>query len=123
MARELRVIATVFPRADPLGLSHLENEMMTSPRPDIRSFIADQIGLAVEQVTDEVRFADDLRFDRFDRLELAMQIEDKFGVEFSQEAVEQIEAVGDLIRYVESDLLRGRPVIIPPSLVSGERQR
>src|SRR5262245_37190117 len=97
--------------------------MMTSTRPDIRSFIADQIGLAVEQVTDEVRLADDLKLDRFGRLELAIQIEDKFGVEFSQEAVERMEAVGDLIRYVESDLLRGRPVISYPSVVSGERQR
>ena len=95
---------------------------MISRRPDIRSFIADQIGIAVEKVTDDVRFTDDLKFDRFDRLELALQIEDKFGVKFSEEAVERMEAVGDLIRFVESDLLRRGPVIISPSIASGGRQ-
>jgi len=93
-----------------------------SALPNIRSFIADQIGVAVEQVTDELRFADDLKFDRFDRLELAMQLEDKFGVELPQDAIELMEAVGDLIRYVESDLLRARPLFIPPSIAPNGRR-
>jgi acyl carrier protein len=96
--------------------------MIMSTRLDVRSFIADRIGVAVEEVTDEVHFADDLKFDRFDRLELAIQIEDKFGVEFSQEAVERMQEVGDLIRYVESDLSRDRPVLVPPEIAPRGRQ-
>jgi len=89
---------------------------------DIRSFIAQHIGAAIEKITDDLRFADDLKFDRFDRVELAIQIEDKFGVELSQEAVEGMEAVGDLIHYVESDLLRDRPLIVPPSIAPSGRR-
>jgi acyl carrier protein len=43
-----------------------------------------------------------LDLDSLDQLELLILIEEEFsGVEFSDDAVEQIEHVGDLIRYME----------------------
>jgi acyl carrier protein len=95
---------------------------MMSTHPDVRNFIADRLGLPVERLTDELHLTDDLRFDRFDRLELAMEIEDRFGVVFTQEALDRMGVIGDLIRYVEDDLLQDRPVIIPPSIAPSGRQ-
>ena len=66
------------------------------------------LGIDAERVTDEVHFRNDLELDSLDQLELPILIEEEFSVvEFSNAAVEQIEIVGDLIRYVEINCLLG----------------
>ena len=70
----------------------------------VRILIADYLGIDVRRITDEANFSEDLGADWLDRLELTILIEDEFaGVEISDDDVEQIEVVGDLIRHVESD--------------------
>jgi acyl carrier protein len=74
----------------------------------IRARIAKYLCIDAERVTDEVHFRNDLDLDSLDQLELLILIEEEFsGVEFSDDAVEQIEHVGDLIRYVEINCLPG----------------
>ena len=69
---------------------------------DIRTLIAKHLGVGVERVTDEVRFAD-LGADWLDRLELMIVIEAQFaGAKIANNDVDQIYVVGDLMRYVES---------------------
>jgi acyl carrier protein len=65
----------------------------------LRALIAKYLGIDAEQVTDEARFRNDFDLDSLDRLELLILIED--------DAVEQIEVVGDLIRYMEINCLLG----------------
>jgi acyl carrier protein len=70
---------------------------------DIRTLIANHLGVDVNRVTDEAHFADDLGADWLDRLELMIVIEDQFaGVEMTDDDVDQIDVVGDLIRHIES---------------------
>ena len=74
----------------------------------IRALIAKYLSIDPERVTDEVHFRNDLELDSLDQTELLILIEEEFsGVEFSSAAVEQIEVVGDLIRYVEINYLLG----------------
>ena len=69
----------------------------------IRTLIADHLGVDVKRVTDEAHVADDLGADWLDRLELMIVIEDQFAdVEMTDDNVDQIDVVGDLIRHVES---------------------
>src|SRR5262245_33498044 len=80
--------------------------MMSAP------LIANQLGVDVKRVTDEAHFTDDLGADRLDRLELMIVIEDRFAdVVITDEDVDQLEVVGDLIRHIESvdNEGRGRP--------------
>jgi acyl carrier protein len=68
----------------------------------IRALIAKYLGIDAERVTDEAHFRNDFDLDSLDQLELLILIEEEFfGTEFSDDAVEQIEVVGDLIRYIE----------------------
>jgi acyl carrier protein len=68
---------------------------------DVRTLIANYLGIEAELVTDEVHFSNDFDLDSLGRLELLILIEEEFfGVEFSDTA-HQIEVVGDLIRHVE----------------------
>src|SRR5262249_49744720 len=70
---------------------------------DVRTLIANHLGISVGRVTDEAHFTNDLGADWLDRLELMMAVEDQFaGVEITDEDVDQIAAVGDLIRHVEA---------------------
>ena len=70
---------------------------------DIRTVIANHLGVDVKRVTDDAHFTDDLGADRLDRLELMIAIEDRFpDVIITDEDVEQIEVVGDLIHHIES---------------------
>ena len=70
---------------------------------DVRTLIANQLGVNVKRVTDEAHFADDLEADWLDRLELMIVIEDRFAdVVITDEDVDQLEVVGDLIRHIEN---------------------
>lgn len=69
----------------------------------IRALIAQQLRVNVRRVTDEAHLANDLGADWLDRLELLIAIEDQFaGVEIEDDAVDQLEVVGDLIRFIQT---------------------
>ena len=71
----------------------------------VRALIADHLDVDIKLVTDEAHFTEDLGADWLDRLELTMLIEDRFmGLEISDDDVDQIEVVGDLIRHIIADL-------------------
>ena len=70
---------------------------------DVRTLIADHLGVDVRRVTDEAHFTEDLGADWLDRLELMIVIEDQFvDVEITDADVDQIHVVGDLIHHIES---------------------
>jgi len=69
---------------------------------DLRALIADHLGVDVKRVTDEAHFAADLGADWLDRVELVIAIEDQFvGVEITDDDVDQMKVVADLIRCIE----------------------
>src|SRR5437764_15358242 len=70
---------------------------------DVRTLIANHLGISVGRVTDEAHFTTDLGADWLDRLELMMAVEDHFaGVEITDEDVDRIEVIVDLIRHIET---------------------
>jgi acyl carrier protein len=76
------------------------------------------LGVDVKRVTDEAHFTDDLGADWLDRLELMIVIEDRFAnVVITDEDVDQIEVVGDLIRHIENvdnNVRRRRSIVEAP---------
>ncbi len=82
---------------------------------DVRSLVANHLGVSVGRVTDEAHFTHDLGADWLDRHELMMVVEDQFaGVEITDEYVDHIAVVGDLIRHIEAmDNERRRRGIAP----------
>ena len=70
---------------------------------DVRTLVANHLGVSVGRVTDQAHFTHDLGADWLDRLELMMAVEDQFaGVEITDGDVDQIEVVGDLIRLIKA---------------------
>jgi len=91
---------------------------------DVRTLVANHLGVSGGRVTDEAHFTNDLGADWLDRLELMMVVEDQFArLEIADADVDQIEVVGDLIRHIEMDSERRRrgaapvvPKLFGPSL-------
>ncbi|OIO39354.1 MAG: acyl carrier protein [Candidatus Omnitrophica bacterium CG07_land_8_20_14_0_80_50_8] len=67
----------------------------------VRSIIAEQLGVKIEEVTDSASFVDDLGADSLDTVELVMALEEEFGIEIPDEDAEKMTNVGEAVRYVE----------------------
>ncbi len=71
----------------------------------IRAFIAEQLNIDASQVTPEAKFVKDLGVDSLDIVELIMALEERFGIEIPDEQAEKIVNVGDVMRYIEKQLI------------------
>jgi acyl carrier protein len=67
----------------------------------VREIIVEQLGVNPEQVTPAASFANDLRADSLDIVELIMAFEDEFGVDVPDEEAEKLLTVSDVIKYIE----------------------
>jgi acyl carrier protein len=93
------------------------SQKATATREVLASNGVRHLGVDVKRVTDEAHFTDDLGADWLDRLELMIVIEDRFAdVVITDEDVDQLEVVGDLIRHIESvdNEGRGRSIVEAP---------
>jgi acyl carrier protein len=80
-------------------ISALKEEFFTGR---IRACIAEHLGADVESISDETHFRDDLGLDLIDVLALTILLEDRFADGRVMDEGDEIEFVGDLIRYVEN---------------------
>ncbi|MCX5713677.1 MAG: acyl carrier protein [Candidatus Omnitrophica bacterium] len=67
----------------------------------VKSIIAEQLVVKVEEVVPEASFIDDLGADSLDTVELVMALEEEFGIEIPDEDAEKITTVGDAVKYIE----------------------
>jgi len=67
----------------------------------IKSIIAEQLGVKVEEATPEASFIDDLGADSLDTVELIMALEEEFNIEIPDEDAEKMATVGDAIKYIQ----------------------
>jgi acyl carrier protein len=70
----------------------------------VKSIIAEQLGVKIEEVKPESNFIDDLGADSLDTVELVMAFEEEFGVEIPDEDAEKLKTVGDAINYISQKL-------------------
>jgi len=68
----------------------------------LRDIIADTLKVDKEKVTPEASFADDLKADSLDLVELIMAFEDEYGVEIPDEDAQKIRTVGNALEYVQN---------------------
>jgi acyl carrier protein len=74
----------------------------------VRDVILAQMGgggkLTKEAVTPETRFAEDLGADSLDIFQIISELEDVYGMEFSDEDAGKIKTVGDAAAYIKAAL-------------------
>lgn len=63
--------------------------------------VSDKLAIDPEQIAPESTFTEDLGADSLDVVELLMALEDEFGIQIEEEQAENIEAVRDIVAYIE----------------------
>jgi acyl carrier protein len=67
----------------------------------VKEIIINELGVEPEKVTPEASFVEDLGADSLDTVELVMAFEEEFGIEIPDEDAEQLQKVGDAIKYLK----------------------
>ncbi|MDU5806280.1 MAG: acyl carrier protein [Peptoniphilus harei] len=67
----------------------------------ILQIIAEQFNIDKDELTEDMNFQDDLNADSIELVELVMTIEEEFETEVSEEDLENLKTIGDVIEYVE----------------------
>jgi acyl carrier protein len=75
--------------------------MADSAEARVKEIIINELGVEPEKVTPEASFVEDLGADSLDTVELVMAFEEEFGIEIPDEDAEQLQTVGDAIRYLQ----------------------
>jgi acyl carrier protein len=70
----------------------------------VKRLIAENLGVALEEVRPDASFIDDLGADSLDQVELVMAIEKEFDIEIPDEDAEEISTVQVAIDYIQDHL-------------------
>ena len=68
----------------------------------VKKIILETLGCEEEAVTLEANLVDDLGADSIDLIEIAVVIEEEFGLEISNEAAEGLKTIKNVIQYVDN---------------------
>jgi acyl carrier protein len=69
----------------------------------VRDLIVEQLSCDEDKVTLEARLAEDLEADSLAAVELAMSIEEEFGVTIADEVLPTLKTVGDLVSFIDAN--------------------
>ena len=76
---------------------------MSNIEEQVKSIVAEQLGVKEEEVTNEASFVDDLGADSLDTVELVMALEEEFDLEIADEDAEKISTVNEAVEYINSN--------------------
>lgn len=70
----------------------------------VKKIVAEQMGVAAEEITRETHFVNDLNADSLDTVELVMEFEEEFELNIPDEEAEKIQTIGQAITYIKKHL-------------------
>lgn len=69
----------------------------------VKRIVSDQLEVSFEKLSMETTF-EDIDADSLDIVELVMALEEEFDLEISDQEIENIKTVGDIVKYIESKI-------------------
>lgn len=69
---------------------------------EIKTIVAENLGVEEDSITMESSFKDDLKADSLDLFEMVMALEESYGIEIPTDDLGQLETVADVIDYIQS---------------------
>ncbi len=75
---------------------------MSSIEEQVKSIVAEQLGVKEEEVTTAASFVDDLGADSLDTVELVMALEEEFETEIPDDDAEKITTVQEAIDFIKA---------------------
>ena len=81
----------------------------TEVKAKVDAIVIDQLGLPPgEPLEDGLRFVENLKADSLDSVEIAMKIEEEFGLEIPEDEIPKFQTIGMTIDYVFGKLAKKR---------------
>ncbi|SHH96467.1 acyl carrier protein [Clostridium collagenovorans DSM 3089] len=68
----------------------------------VKNILVKELSLDADQVTMEANLIDDLGVDSLDIFEVVMSLEEAFAIEISNDDIEDIKTVGDIVNYIQA---------------------
>ena len=69
---------------------------------EIKTIVAENLGVEEDSITMESSFKDDLKADSLDLFEMVMALEENYGIEIPTADLGQLETVADVIDDIQS---------------------
>jgi len=76
---------------------------MSDVNSKVVSIIVDKLGVEEGEVNNEASFTNDLGADSLDTVELIMEFEKEFNIAIPDDRAENIQSVGDAVKYIEEN--------------------
>jgi len=70
----------------------------------VKQIIVDKLGVDDSEVSNEASFTNDLGADSLDTVELIMEFEKEFDISIPDEQAENIQTVGDAVKFLEENV-------------------
>ena len=68
----------------------------------VRSVVAKILKVDEEKITMETSLVNDVGADSIDAVEIIMELEDQFDIEFDDESTQNVQKIGDIVNYIET---------------------
>ena len=68
----------------------------------VRWVISEELRMPKEDINEDSLFVEDLNFDSLDHIEVVIGIEKEFDVEISDEEIDDVKSVKDLLSFLEN---------------------
>lgn len=72
-------------------------------RETVAKILMDQLDLSRDEITDNKSFIDDFAMDSLDMVEMLIELEKATGIKIENEALDDIQTVGDLVTFLEAN--------------------
>ena len=69
----------------------------------LKKILSEQLEINESLITLETNIVDDLGASSLDLVDLAMSVEDEFGIEVPDELIETVQTVGDVVNFIEEN--------------------
>ncbi|MAF97178.1 MAG: acyl carrier protein [Micavibrio sp.] len=69
----------------------------------VKKIVVEHLSVDENKVSEGASFIDDLGADSLDTVELVMAFEEEFNVEIPDDAAENIQTVGDAVKFIEEN--------------------
>lgn len=76
-----------------------ENEIFEK----LKEMVAEQFGIEEDIIKIDSTLTDDLAADSLDMVELVMNIEEVFDINFEDEDIEKLQTLKDVVKYIENN--------------------
>ena len=70
----------------------------------VKAILSEQFDVEEDSINADTKISEDLGADSLDVVDLLMSLEDEFEIELPDDEIENIKTVGELVKYIESNL-------------------